>query len=224
MTGLRNDESGFSLIELLIALFIFAIVSVAMFQVMFSARDGSTHATNVVRTSEEARLGFNRMVRDTRQADKIIAPSSTSFRIQTDFDDDGVILASPTDPSGSYEDLTLTFNVSSTGNGTITANIPGGTPEVLMRGVDCVRKSDNTCFDVFSYTSSRLEWDTLPTPNGDGVTSAAELDAVAGLGNNNSVLDGQELQFIDGVTFFLRVIKGKSSATFYAEAELRNGR
>ena len=93
-----------------------------------------------------------------------------------------------------------------------------------MKGVDCVRKADNTCYDVFSYTSSRLIWDSLPSPSGDGITSAAELDVAPGLGNSNGLLDGQELQFVDGITFFLRVVKPGAASTFYAEAELRNSR
>jgi prepilin-type N-terminal cleavage/methylation domain-containing protein len=215
----REDEAGFTLIEMLVAMTLFAVISVGIYQVLFQTTAGSQTTQNVARTSQEARLGFNRMVRDTREAQDINSPSATSFQIETDFSGDGVIQPTPSDVTGDYEVLTFAFDEEPGGAGVITAT-SGTATEVLMAGVDCVRKADNTCYDVFSFFSSRLEWDT----NQNGITSAAELDTAPSLGNSNGVLDSAELDFVDAVSFQLRVSSSGETATFYAEAQLRNHR
>jgi prepilin-type N-terminal cleavage/methylation domain-containing protein len=217
MKPVAAGEDGFTLVELLVAMFVFSLISVGMYQLLFSASRSSQLSRNVVKTSEEARLGFNRLVRDTREGREIRNPSSTSFNVQIDFNGNGTIEATPADPVGSYESITFTFNESVGGLGTITATA-GGVTEVLMTGVDCVRKSDNTCNPVFTYRSSRLEYDS----NTSGITSTTELDAASGVGNNNGLLDGSELGLIDTVAFALRIEQGTSRETFYAQAQLRN--
>lgn len=219
MLDRRLDEAGFTIIEMLVAMTLFSVISVGIYQVLFQTAAGSRTAQNVARTSQEARLGFNRMVRDTREAQDIVLPSATSFQIETDFNGDGAIDPLPSDVTGDYEVLTFTFHEAADGLGTITAK-SGTTEEVMMTGVDCVRKADGTCYDVFTFLSSRLEYDT----NVNGVTSAIELDAAPSLGNSNGVLDASELDFVDAVSFQLRVTAGGETSTFYAEAQLRNHR
>lgn len=211
-----RSEAGYTLTELLVAVVVFAVASTAMYQVLFSSARGSDTTRNVVRVSEEARLGFSRMVRDTREGEAVIGPTANSFKVETDFNANGVIEPNPIDPIGNYESLTYTFNESSTGDGTISVS-NGVKTEVLMRGVDCLRNPDDTCSDVFSYGSSRLEYS-----GGDGVTTAADLDADAAIGNNNGVIDDRELDFVDTVTFALVVRVGDSETTFSTTAQLRN--
>lgn len=220
---MADREDGFTIVEVLIAIFIFSIVSVGFYQVLFSATRGSNTTRDVVRVSEEARLGFNRMVRDTREGNILNTPSSTSYTVDVDFDGDGSInLAAPTDPTGNYESLTFTFNPSSGGEGNITVSTPWGASEVLVDGVDCIRKPDNSCHDVFTFSSSRLEYDTMVV---DGVTSAAEIDAAPGVGNGSGAIDTlPEIRLIDGVAIALVVRQGDSSTSFYAHAQLRNRR
>lgn len=213
------NENGFTLVEFLVAIFIFSLVSLAMYQVLFTATRGSETSRNIVKTSEEARLGFNRLVRDTREGREIKSPSASSFTVEIDFDGNGTIEPSPPDPLGSYESITFTFNEAAGGAGTISLTA-GGSTEVLMTGVDCIRKGDGTCNPVFSYRSSRLEFDS----NADGVTSSAELDAAPSIGNANGILDANEIGLIDTVVFGLRVKEGSSSENYYAEAQLRNQR
>jgi Tfp pilus assembly protein PilW len=207
------------MIELLVGMSLFAVACVGIYQVLFQTAQRSSKATDVATTTQEARLGFNRMVRDTREAQSLIDPTDTSFQIETDFNGDGVIQPSPAEVTGDYESLRFTFNQSATGAGTVTATA-GNSTEVLMNGVDCVRKTDNTCQTVFTYSSSRLEYDT----NSNGITSAAELDAAVGVGNANGVLDGSEVNYVDAVAFQLRTKAGTTTSTFYAEAQLRNHR
>ncbi len=216
---MRNKpEEGFTLIELLVTLGLFAVVSVSFYQVLFSSTRGVDTAQDGISVSEEVRLGFNRLVRDTRESEKLIDPTATSFTVSIDFNGNNEIdFAPPEGPAlGNFELLTFTFNPAGPGNGTITVS-GGGSSEVLMRGVDCVRKDDNTCHDVFTYASSRLEYDT----SGDGRSSAAEV--MAALDPGDAVLDPlPELAVIDIVEFALTVQVGDASETIYSEAQLRN--
>jgi prepilin-type N-terminal cleavage/methylation domain-containing protein len=221
---MKNGEGGFTLIEVLVTMFILGIVTTAMYQALFAGAKGSQKARDVVGVSQEARLGFNRMVRDTRESARIVDPSvdanGEEFTINVDFNSDGVFSPAPSNPTGDYEVLTFRFNRSSSGNGTITVS-NGVLTEPLMTGVDCVRKADGTCNPVFTYSSSRLEYDT----NGDGISSAVpELDQAPTIGNKNGQLDGQEVLFVDVVSFSLRLSIKNSGETFFAQAQLRNQR
>ena len=188
-------------------MFIFALVSSAFYAVMFTVKSGTRRSRNVAVVSEEARLGFNRMVRDTREGQELTAASTNSFTVRVDYENDGL------------GPQTLTFAKS--GN-TITLN-----GEKLMDGVDCIKNGAGACRQsVFRYTSNRLEYDW----NKDGITTWQELDisssstyGVVGVGNNDGTLN-VELPFITDVTFALRVTKGGTNSDFIAQAQLRNRR
>jgi hypothetical protein len=121
---------------------------------------------------------------------------------------------------GDFERLTYTFNPSATGNGTISVT-GGGLTEVLMRGVDCVRKTSGLCHDVFTYASSRLEYDSQTI---DGRSSAIEIDAALDSTPDGVVNSDPEIRIVDIVEFALVVRVGEATETFYAEAQLRNQR
>jgi prepilin-type N-terminal cleavage/methylation domain-containing protein len=221
----RDDERGFTIVELLVVILLLSLVLTAFYQVLFSATSGSETSQNLARVSEEARLGFNRMVRDAREGNGVFDPSATSFTVEIDFDGDNAIATAAPDPLGSYERITYSYDAATQ---TIRATTYGVT-EVLMTGVTCVKKANNTCEDIFTFTSSRLEYDTLladgVTAGSDGVVSAKELDVAPTIGNNNlaSWTDTEE-RFIDRVTFALKVTQGSSSTDFHADAQLRNRR
>ncbi|MGH2755884.1 MAG: PulJ/GspJ family protein [Actinomycetota bacterium] len=219
---MSRNEDGFTMIEMLVTMFILSVVTTAFFQLLMAVTRGSKTSRSVVEVSEEARMGLNRIVRDTRESNDLTNVSATSFTVASDYDGDGTIEAQPSESYGNYETLTFTFNEAADGNGTITAS-NGVDSEVMMRGVDCIRKTDGTCHDIFSFASSRLEYNTS-SANDIGVTTAAELDDAPGVGNNNNIVDGQELDFIDSVRVALTIRMGESDENFYAEAQLRNNR
>ena len=218
----RRSESGYTLIETLVALSMLSIVSVAVYTLLFSVVRSSDSSRAVARQSEEARLGFNRMVRDTREAGTIMActPSAfaTCYRVQIDFDNDGTI----TNPNvnGDYEDMQYAYAPAAHA---ITLN-----GETLIDGVYAVPGKE-----VFTYESNSLQYDA----NGNGAASSSELDAsgVAGVGNGNGILDNPELSFITTVNYAFKVggaTTGCSASlsvkdaceTFFASAQLRNRR
>lgn len=212
-----DREEGFTLIELLVAIGLFAIVSVAFYTAMFSGVQGGNTTRSVVQISAEARNGFNRMVRDTREAQRLLDATATSYNVRVDFNGDGNY-DNPTAPNpgatppyagGDFENLTFRYDAS---DGTIRLN-----DQVLMAGVRPING------EVFGYSSNILEYDW----NGDGVTEWRELDVaptrgVSGVGNNNGVLDSAEWPFISSVHYSIRVTEGERTSDFFTEAELRN--
>lgn len=210
-------EAGFTLVEIMVALTIFAAVSAGVFGVMLSATRGSETTRRIAGVSEQARLGLNRMIRDTREGTAIdsVSADGNSYEVHVDFDGNNVITPLPgTNSIGDVEELTYTYDP-----GTKTLRLNG---EVLVRGVECARDTSGACVPAFSFGSNRLEFDT----DKNGVTSWQELDqapATYGVGN----LDGQlnfELPLISNVSFALRVQDGTAKRDFYAEAQLRNQR
>ncbi|CAN5708307.1 hypothetical protein BH18ACT15_BH18ACT15_08560 [soil metagenome] len=218
-----RDEAGYSLIETLVAMSVFAVLSTSLYLVLFQATRGATKARDIAKISQEARIGFTRLVRDTRQGSAVTAGDGNSYTVEVDFDGDGAIDTSGPNLQGDYEVLTYEFQESS---GTVRIN-----GEVLMRGVDCLRRTNGTCYPAFDYGSGHLEWDW----SSDGVTTWQELDAasthgVVGVGNNNGVLDSGELSDISDVSIALRLEGDTDTSTasdatdFASVAQLRNQR
>lgn len=215
-------QGGFSLVELLVAMLIFSIVSISFYATLFNATSSADLTRSITQASAEARRGFNRMIRDTREASALTSvdpPTDTAFSIEIDFDSDGTIEPVPSDASGNYERLKFIFNGAADGQGNITVT-NGVSQEILVDHVDCLGKPDGTCYPVFSYFSNNLLYDT----DGDGRASAAELDAAAGLGNGNGVLDDVELLYVDTVSMALVITVGDRSEVFYGSAQMRNQR
>jgi prepilin-type N-terminal cleavage/methylation domain-containing protein len=207
-----SDEGGFTLVETLVALSLFSMLSIGFYSVMFAGVRGSETSRSVARVSEESRLGFNRMVRDTREGDSLSACDAPAtfqncFRVRIDFNGDG--LYQNPNALGDYEDLKFAFDMSEK---TVTLN-----GNVLMKGVEQI-----TGKDVFSYASNYLEYDA----NADGVTTWQELDSsgIAGVGNGNGQLDSVELTRISSVSFSFRIVQRDRAEEFYGEAQLRNQR
>jgi len=214
-----GTERGFTLIELLVGIALFSIVSIGFYQVLLATSGASQTTRDITQISGEARLGFNRLVRDTREADEVRAITANSYEIFIDFDGDGQPAPAPTDLAGSHEVVRYRWN-SVQKTITITS---GATTEVLMSGVDCVRNVPSACaHPVFSYASSRLEFDS----DGDGLTEVGEMDVapVYGDGLGGSIPTGQELDIVDIVAFTIALTQGDSTSTMYAEAQLRNNR
>lgn len=217
-----RKQGGFTLVELMVTFFIFSLVSVGFYQVMFSGSRGADTTRSVVRISEEARGGFNRLVRDTREAGSIncppvgsVCPTDTAYSIIVDFDGDGV--AENPNQNGDYENLTFEWDG-------LRVLVNG---EVLIDGVDCVGGADGSCDEpLFSYSSNHLEYDW----NGDGTTTGAEIDAAGpsrglAIGNQNGVLDRpSELALISSVSFAFTLEQDGRVTEFSSEAQMRNRR
>ncbi|HEV2754521.1 MAG TPA: prepilin-type N-terminal cleavage/methylation domain-containing protein [Actinomycetota bacterium] len=231
----HRPEGGFSLVEILVALAIFATVSAAFMSVMLSGARSSDTTRDNVRVAEEARLGINRMVRDTREAGWIALPSTgpadsfPSFTVKVDFNGDGTYSnpAGPTvDTVANYEVVTYAYDDA---GDRITLTAQGFPTETLVKGVDCVRPvNGGACTnEVFSFTSNRLEYDW----DGNGVTTLAEINQAACAPYNvttmdvcNTALVDKELANVTSVNFAFSLKTGDQVTNYFTEAQLRNRR
>lgn len=222
----RHEEEGFSLVEVLVAIFLFSVLSIGFYQVMFSAVRGSTDTADIAEVAEEARLGFNRMIRDTRETTDLISATNTSYRIWTDFDRDGVV------DQSDYEYMQYTYD-SASNRLTLTAlTAPAaGDPNLITGSESAISGTSAETLSghvrlvgtrpMFSYVSNFLQYDTNPA---DGEVSSTELDTATGLGNNNGVVDALELDYVSDVNYAFQVSVGGDARTFYGQAQIRNRR
>ena len=236
-----QNERGFSLIELLVAMGAFSIVAFAFLSVMMSTARSTDTTRDNVRISEEARLGLNRMVRDTREAAWIDLPGTdpnaayNSFTVKIDFDGNGTYANPPggvASAEGNFEVVTYAYEPA---NDAITLTAPGFGTETLIKGVDCARTPAGACKgDVFSFTSNRLEYDVVSAGGvvaPDGVVTLDEVNDAACSPLNittmdvcNGTLVDAEMANLTSVNFAFRVEVGGRSTDYYAEAQLRNRR
>lgn len=199
MTRASND--GFTLIEVLVAFALFSVLSISFYAVVFGAVRGSATSRSVAKVSEEARLGLNRIVRDTREAERIVEVDATattqSYTIRVDFNRDG-------DSSDPGEVERILFNES-----TNEIRLNG---EVLVRGVEAISGTD-----VFEYSSNLLEYDTgVPATEAvDGVATMAEIAAKEG---------ADIYPYLSNVAIAIAIRDDDQRTEFRTEAQLRNRR
>jgi prepilin-type N-terminal cleavage/methylation domain-containing protein len=199
----RIGESGFTLVELLVAMAIFAVVSTSLYAVVFATVRASNTSENVVRVSEEARAGLNRMVRETREGQLFSVLEEDRYRVRIDFDRDGTY-ENPNE-TGDYEDLQ--FRYDSTDDEILLNG------ETLVSGVTPIPGTP-----IFSYTSSDLTYDF----DGNGVTTKTELDAAPSSGYQG--VDSNDAELYTNVEFAMRVRSGNRTTVFRTQAQLRNRR
>lgn len=213
----RKSEEGFTLVELLITLFLFGVLTTVLFTVVMN----NVNVVKAVRQStdlnEESRLVLNRMSRELRESRAIVAvtnPGGSGF-----------------DPTSDSE---ITFEVDFNGNGTIepladdperiTYKYESVAKRLLLQagGLELPILAENVEFFRLTYTSKKYECDT----NADGAVSWEELDVAlspcpADIGNANGQLD-TELEAVNSVTIELTVLTGDREQEYRTQLDLRN--
>jgi prepilin-type N-terminal cleavage/methylation domain-containing protein len=226
----RTSEDGFSLVEILVAIALFSVLSVGFYQVMLAQARTADTTRSISRIADEARLGFNRMIREVREADNIthVSADKNQFTIQINYNGDSFYT------TAAHEILTFTYDpvaetISMCSALTHTACTSSNTA-ILMAGVDQVTETT----PVFTFAGNNLEWDWYgPTGTGsppDGVVSWEEIDEasdvtthnVVGVGDNDDVLDAPEFPYLSTIKFALQGEDGARATTFYATVQMRN--
>lgn len=243
----RPTEDGFSLVEVMIGTLLLSILSIGFYQVMFSTVRGSNSASDVAQSAEEARLGFNRMIRDTREATQLVSASGSDYRIWVDFDRDGCVDAGSgfVMPAGGtvcvaggdsdYEYLRYAYDGSDITLEALAGPATGAGATCTPPAVACTLAPTDTTLATGTETETlatgvrRID-DTrdifsyssnfLEFDNDpqDGQTDVDEL------GDKDNQLEGLELDYISDVIFAFRVSIGDNERTFFGEASIRNRR
>ncbi len=227
----RSRDAGMTVVELLVAMTIFAGLSTALFSVVLSTSRAAESNQTYNDLNEEARVVLNRMSRELREAKRIVAVTNpagpnyqagqnSSITFEVDFDGDGVIEPTAADP----ERLTYLYEYAQNRLilQTATASVP-----VLAESVHYFRINYRS-----RLTNARLSYDGVSPANGscgahtgvkDGFLDWTELDGdpAAQMGNCNSALD-VELPFIDSVILDLTVLREPRDQVYRTQIDLRN--
>ncbi|HEX2057473.1 MAG TPA: hypothetical protein VHI71_03810 [Actinomycetota bacterium] len=200
---------GYTIVEVLFAFFLLSVLSAGFYVLLFSQQRSGTVARSIANISEETRLGFARMVRDTREGDVLTDASPTSFTVKVNFDGDSLY----ENPNQNGDDEILTFSYDAMAQA-ISVN-----GNVLMKGVAPIPGKE-----LFTYSSNNLyyDWDN------DGTTTWLDLDnasahGVTGVGSNppNGQLDA-EVPNLTTVSFAIRVSDSGRHEDFTSTTQMRN--
>lgn len=206
MSTIRRSEDGYTIIEILVAMSVFAVISIGFYSVMLAGTRSSRTSESVARVSEEARLGLNRMIRDTREGQLFSNLDPDRFHVAIDFDGDGNSAENP-NGDGDYENLEYRFV-----GDEITLN-----GETLVAGVSQVTTCATPPCPVFTYTSNDLRYDM----DGDGITTRDDLLVAQA---NGFDVNPDDPEIYSNVQFAFRVTVEDRSMDFQGQAQLRNRR
>ena len=215
----NNDDAGFTIVEMVVAMVIMGIVASALSTTMVGSRETAETVRQVNNLNEEARLALNRIARELRQAREITAVGQAdpalSVTFGVDFNGSGQIESNTADP----ERLTYTYDPAQR--------------RILLSAADTsgtlvtqpILSGEVSSFSL-SYRSSLYALDC----NANGVTTWQEVDAgcpsatpaVPPRGNANGVLDAGELAFIDSVVLEFSVLDGDRKQDYRTQIDLRN--
>jgi prepilin-type N-terminal cleavage/methylation domain-containing protein len=205
-----GTDAGMTLIELLVAMTIFAVLgSMALASVISISRaDDDTRKLTTV--GEETRLGMERLTRELRQASAISAVTlpqaandPTQFTIQVNLDDNPCISATAADP----EQVTYVYDPTTD---VLTMKAYGHTDAPLLA-------TKVTRFDL-DLRSSAWQYDA----NRDGVTTWQEIDA-SSIGDNLPYhFTSTELANIDLVHLVMSTKDGTHQVDYTTDVDMRN--
>ena len=238
----REAEGGFTLVEMLVSISIFLVLSAAVFSGLSSTVKTVNDVRSITNLTEEARVATERITRELRQAgcqgkleitglepcDTLPLPGRSTSAIQnahlpvsaTDY----TSLTLGVDFNGDHvldgdavdpEIFTYRFDPGS-GQLTLTANDPSGT--AVTRPI----LAANVTALTLTFTSSLWAYDTdAPGTIGYGITDWTEIDA-SSVGNGSNVFDSGEFSKIDSVGVTIQLLDGARTQTYTTQVDLRN--
>lgn len=212
-----NHEDGFTLTELLVSVFLFAILTTILVTTVLTSANNFRVVRQTTDLNEESRLVLNRISRELRQAARITSvtnpdysdASNVSITFEVDFNQNGIIEPGAVDA----ERLTYTYDRSDPSDKRILLQTSAASLPILASNVETFK---------LTYTSSNYLCDA----NSDGTVTWIEVDSAASpcpaaVGDSDSVLD-VELSSIDAVTIDLVVLTGVRKQEYRTKIDLRN--
>ena len=234
----RRDESGFTLVEMLVAIVILGALGTVFLSTVLGAQTSAKATSSEQDLNEEARLALNRMAREMRQASALTqvrnpdgasydSSAITSVTFTADFNGDSCIdgvtstVGVVCQPYTASNPETLTYCWDPSASVRQLYLIPGS-----LTGASCqvsgalpILAGQVTSFKL-SYRSNQYLYDA----DGDGITTWTELDdAGPPVGNNNGSLGAPELNNVDSIVIALTVsTSGPHTQAYTTQVDLRN--
>lgn len=226
---MRRDE-GFTLVEMLVASIILAVILTVTMSVVFVTNQVVTSSRDAQSLTEEARIALNRMARELRQASAITSVTNPGVS--------STLTASPAYATyNPAADTSITFQDDFNGNGTIEPDATD--PEVITYQLDYANSrlllqaggqtlpvlASNVTGLKFNFTSRQIAYDGDIDGVKNGIVDWEELDADPAhvKGNGNHQLDATELPYVDSVQITLTLFRGHHRQVFQTQVDLRNG-
>jgi prepilin-type N-terminal cleavage/methylation domain-containing protein len=240
----RGADTGYTLIELLVAMAVLGVMIIVAMTVVVNSQDTVTTSKQLQDINEEARQAVNRMARDVRQATRVVTAVNpdgpaydsadlTALRFEADFDGDGCIAGVAPTPApvpaptckpynaGNPEDITYCFQpgvrqLYVIDNNSVATPINATSPDCLG-GQPLL--AGNVIGFAIQYRSNQYRHDLSPS---DGITTWRELDAALPPVGDGDGLLGVELAEIDSVVLSVRMELGGRTQDYRTQVDLRN--
>lgn len=201
-------DAGFTLVEMLVAMTLFAVLGTVLLGFSLGSADVAERVRAGSNVTGEARVAVERISRELRQAEGVRDATVdddgriVAVTLEVDFDGNGVIDSSAVDPEVlTYRWLPDQERFTLTANDDVTRPVlAGGVVEADIR----LRSS---------------QW--IHDADGDGTTTWQELDA-SSVGDDDGAPDAAELALVDLVSVELVVRDGATTRRFTAQADMRN--
>ena len=186
--NLKDEEQGFTLIEMLVSIAILTVIMAGMFSFLWGASKHWHTGQNTAEVTENARMGLNRMTRELRQASQVVTAETDRVVFDVNF---GVT-------SETKETITYEFKLG-TGDqpGSIWRSTTANPGQQVILINDVVNDVEN--MQVFTYYGNdykcdsglkdgTITWDELQACSSSPETKVARVDISLALktGSENS--------------------------------------
>lgn len=212
-----GEQDGFTLIELLVTMALFGVLTTVLFSIVLNSANTLRSMRQTTDLNEESRVVLNRMSRELREAQSLVAAENpggttydptvtTSVTFEVDFNGNNIIEPNASDP----ERITYRYEPATK---RILLQAAGITYPILAANVESFK---------LTYGSKRYECDS----NSDGFITWEELDSApppcpTSIGNSNGILDA-ELAGINSVTIEFTVLTGSRRQEYRTQLDMRN--
>jgi prepilin-type N-terminal cleavage/methylation domain-containing protein len=234
----RRREEGFSLVELLVGVTVFGLISTTVAAAVLTSSKVADNNVVFNDLNGEARNVLNRVSRELREAKRITAvtnPGGTGYvpesdvalTLEVDFDGDGTIEASAADPEVlTYRYQRSTRQLLLTAAGYTVPVLAGNVEDFKLTYYARVGTADRLALDGLGGASGGLCGSMPTTPVKDNQLEWMELDAdpLKKYGDCNGVLSAAELPYISSVGIELEVLKEPREQVYRTRVDLRNNR
>lgn len=163
--GRASRDQGFTLVELLVAMTLFLVLSALVLTSVMSMSRGVEQARVTADVTAEARLALTRIAREVRQAKSLESITETSMTVNVDFNGDRLINGTSSDPER------ITYEYSDAGQSiAMTAKDAGYTPVTVALLAGHVKSL------TFEYRSSN--WAKYAPTQALGNANVIDVDRV----------------------------------------------